>query len=585
MFYINRQLLRKREVFLLRILPTLIVFSAFTALTMLSWVTAKNNLLQEQQRLLDQNNVNAAAYIRQQLGTYQDVMRGAVGLFNASDSVTREEWNTYFQVYDITKNYPGLQSVGYVQIVPRNNLTRFESAMATQGYDTFAIHPESDAPLSAVISYLEPHNPASTVVGYDMYTDSTRRQALEEARDSGSIVLTDLITLVNDVSKADKQPGFLMYVPIYKDGLIHRTIAERQANILGYTYAPFRTYDLINKILLEKNPSYALIIENITQQGREKVYESENYAAITGMANHISSRTVIELPSASWEITGAASTDIVSRPFRLRPPSVLWGGLVFSVMVAAFIYMLLTSRAHALAEKEERNIQEAKDELLALASHQLRTPATGVKQYVGMLREGFAGTLTPLQHTLLDKAYDSNERQLSTINEMLFVARADAGHLKMSQERLDINALVREKVEEQKTAIKARKQKLEVRIPKHPLYIVASRQYIGMVIENIISNATKYTRSKGTIIVSVRKQKDNVVIRVKDTGVGIAAKDINLLFKKFSRIPNDLTDEVVGSGIGLYLSKKLVESHDGKMQFDSVEGKGSTVSIYLARVD
>ncbi|MCW1908438.1 MAG: CHASE domain-containing protein [Candidatus Saccharibacteria bacterium] len=585
MFYINRQLLRRREVFLLRVLPTLIVFSAFTALTMLSWVTAKNNLVQEQQRLLDQNNMNAAAYIRQQLGTYQDVMRGAVGLFNASDSVTREEWNTYFQVYDITKNYPGLQSVGYLQVLPKANHTQYEVMMAQQGYQGFKIHPKSESAVSAVVSYIEPHNPNSTVVGYDMYTDPTRRQALEEARDTGQLVLTDLITLVNDVSRENRQPGFLMYIPIYKNGIVHNTIAERQADITGYVYAPFRTYDLINKILLEKNPSYALIIENVTPQGREKVYESENLATIKSAASSISSHAVIELPSASWEITGFASTGIVSRPFRIRPPSVLWGGLVFSIMVAAFIYMLLTSRAHALSEKEERNIQEAKDELLALASHQLRTPATGVKQYVGMLREGFAGTLTPLQHTLLDKAYDSNERQLSTINEMLFVARADAGHLKMTQERLDINALVKDKVEEQKNALKTRKQKLEVKIPKKPLFIIASRQYIGMVIENIISNATKYTHNKGTITVSVRRQKEHVVIRVKDTGVGIAAKDFNLLFKKFSRIPNELTDEVVGSGIGLYLSKKLVEAHGGQLHFESVEAKGSTVSVYLTHVD
>lgn len=584
MFYINRQLLKRREVFFLRVLPTIVVLSAFVGLTIASWITAKNNLYQEQRRLLSEYNTATASQIRQRLDTYQDILRGAAGLFNASDHVTHTEWNSYFKAYDITANYPGIQSVGYIQLVPYSSLKSFEATMRqTSGVPGYTVHPSGVRDVYAPVAFLEPFNATSTVYGFDTYTSDSRRTTLMESGDTNQVVMSDLLTLVNDISKPEieRQPGFIMYAPIYRNGRPLDTVEQRQAHVMGYIYSPFRTYDLLNKIVLNQNPSYGFAIENITNAGRETVFQSDNYTSLGEVANSARVSTIIELPGATWEISGVASSGLVSRPFRLRPPSVLWGGLVFSLMVAAFIYMLLTSRARALVEKEERNIQEAKDELLALASHQLRTPATGVKQYIGMLREGFAGKLTPLQLSLLDKAYASNERQLGTINDMLFVARADAGHLQMKAEQVELQTLIREAVDEQKQAITARRQKIIVDLTKKPITILASRQYVCMIVENLISNATKYTPPKGSITVTLRRKGDRAVLKVKDTGVGVAIKDKQLLFQKFSRIPNELTDEVVGSGIGLYLSKKLVEAHHGTISFDSSPGKGSTVTVTL----
>jgi signal transduction histidine kinase len=225
--------------------------------------------------------------------------------------------------------------------------------------------------------------------------------------------------------------------------------------------------------------------------------------------------------------------------------------------------------------------KEAKDDFLALASHQLRTPATGVKQYLGMLIEGYAGPLSELQEKLLNKAYSSNERQLSIINEMLFVARADSGQIKIQEDLIDLQSLIKDTVEEQQLAFFNKEQTFKINIPEEKVLFVGDEQYLRMAIENLISNATKYTPEGGHIDIFLKQSDSSIKIEVSDTGVGVSEEDKKLLFRKFTRIPNDLTGLVNGSGLGLYLVKKVIETHGGTVEFESEEGIGSTVKIIL----
>ena len=227
--------------------------------------------------------------------------------------------------------------------------------------------------------------------------------------------------------------------------------------------------------------------------------------------------------------------------------------------------------------------ENAKDDFLALASHQLRTPATGVKQYVGMLIEGLAGPLTDLQQKLLTKAYESNERQLSIINEMLFVARADSDQIKIQDDEINIGLLLQDIVEEQQVAFKNKNQICKLKIPNTTICMFGDEQYIRMAIENVVSNATKYTQAGGKIDITLKENTQYIILEFNDTGVGVADEDKVLLFKKFSRIHNDLSATVSGSGLGLYLVRKVVELHNGSVTFDSKVGEGSKVKITLPK--
>ncbi len=231
--------------------------------------------------------------------------------------------------------------------------------------------------------------------------------------------------------------------------------------------------------------------------------------------------------------------------------------------------------------EELQTISRTKDEFVAIASHQLRTPATAVKQYLGMVLQGYAGDITPLQQDMLTKAFDSNERQIEIINQILNAARADTGKLVMTIAPFDLSAMIRGVVEEQRAAVGGHEHELVASIPVHPFVFHGDPGYMRMAVENLISNADKYTPPKGKITVTLTFSETAVSIIVADTGVGIHKKDLDKLFEKFSRIHNPLSVKAGGSGVGLYLVSEIVKLHNGTITVNSVPNRGTTFTIHL----
>lgn len=244
-------------------------------------------------------------------------------------------------------------------------------------------------------------------------------------------------------------------------------------------------------------------------------------------------------------------------------------------------------QAEALSEllKEQQarllEVNQSKDEFISLASHQLRTPATGVKQYIGMLLDGYCGEMTGTQKRLLTTAHESNERQLKIVNDLLHVAQVDAGKITLNKLTLDLNALIKDIVKEQADTIKNRQQAVLFDQRSRIIVVNADQDRLRMVLENIIDNASKYSPPKSTITLKLHKTKSHIIIEVTDTGVGISAEDQAKLFKKFSRIDNSLSAHVGGSGLGLYWAQRIVELHNGTISVASVPDKGSTFTISL----
>lgn len=226
-------------------------------------------------------------------------------------------------------------------------------------------------------------------------------------------------------------------------------------------------------------------------------------------------------------------------------------------------------------------LNKAKDEFISVASHQLRTPATGVKQYLGMTLEGYAGKLTKQQRAFLTQAYESNERQINIVNDLLRVAKIDAGKVQLDKKKTNLVTMVESVIHEQKTKFKERHQKVLFTASQQKLYAEVDADKIRMVIENIIDNAGKYTHEKRTVRVSISKIKDNVCIAVQDEGVGVRKTDLMKIFNKFSRLDNPLSIKVGGTGLGLYWAKKITDLHGGIIEVDSVLNKGSVFTIKL----
>lgn len=236
--------------------------------------------------------------------------------------------------------------------------------------------------------------------------------------------------------------------------------------------------------------------------------------------------------------------------------------------------------------QQQRNIElqelgRTKNEFVALASHQLRTPATAVKQYLGMVLQGYVGPVDKVQEELLAKAFESNERQIQIINQILNAARADTGKLIMTPEDFDLTEMVRVITEEMRHAVEARGHTFKVKLPAAAIHLHGDLGYLRMAIENLINNARIYTADGGTVTVRLSTTRSKVKLAVQDTGVGIRKKDLSKLFAKFSRIHNELSVQAGGSGIGLYLAAEIVRLHQGAVDVASVSGKGTTFTITL----
>ena len=234
-------------------------------------------------------------------------------------------------------------------------------------------------------------------------------------------------------------------------------------------------------------------------------------------------------------------------------------------------------------QKELQRLNESKDEFISLASHQLRTPATAIKQLLGLMLEGFEGELPQNIRSLLEKTYESNERQISIVNSLLKVAQVDSGKVVLRKKSLDLNEIVRSLIKQYTGIIKLKEQVISVNLQADPLFGYIDEQYYRMALENILDNASKYTENGGSITISSKMVGEYAVISIADSGVGISPENISSLFGKFNRIPNDLTYKVAGSGLGLYWAEKIIDLHQGAIEVDSELKKGTTFSVSVPK--
>jgi signal transduction histidine kinase len=245
------------------------------------------------------------------------------------------------------------------------------------------------------------------------------------------------------------------------------------------------------------------------------------------------------------------------------------------------------SMEQALAALIQRNeelisLNKSKDEFIAITSHQLRTPATGVKQYIALLLEGYAEPLTENQRIFLEKAYENNERQLHIVDDILRIAQLDLDKVKLHLSTVKLDALLEAAIASMEAKFHLHKQTVKLTKPARRITLKLDAEQIRMAIENILENASNYTTEGKKITVSyAQPQNKEVRILIKDQGVGINKKDFPKLFQKFSRINNPLSNTVNGTGLGLYFSKKIIELHGGKINVRSTIDKGTTFVITL----
>jgi len=581
MYFISTRKKLTSSTFLLHLLPAGTVLITMLGLTLLGWRNARETYTIERQKSVNQLVSDTQSSIRDRLNSYELMLIGASGLFVSSDEVTRSEWKKFVSSFDTANNYPGIQGLGYAVHTDTAALDGLIAAARNDGLSDFAITPRAPTSRSEYVInlYFEPQS--AKELGFDMFSDPARRKAITTAKSTGKSAITGKLLLAQ-VGKEPPQTGFSMYLPVNTTGA-EQSRAPADRDIQGYVYAPLSAGDFFAQTLEHRaHDKYGLKIFDSSAETSNLLYETDGFSELD-QASSLKHTAPLELFGRRWVLDFRFSPGVVAETTRSRPISSLLVGSMLSLLLSGFVLTLLVARTRVLAHAKQMEVQDAKDELLSLASHQLRTPATSVKQYLGMALEGFAGKFSRQQINLLEKAYESNERQLHIINEILYVAKIDAQGIVLTPRRINLNKLLRELTQEMSAIAKKSGQKIRLQMPMKQTYIEVDEHCLRMALENLISNALKYSHEGWTANIKLSTTKDEIRITIKDKGVGIDPDDIPSLFQRFSRIPNELSRQTSGSGIGLYLSQQLIKLHSGTIEVESTKGAGTTFTVRIPK--
>lgn len=229
-----------------------------------------------------------------------------------------------------------------------------------------------------------------------------------------------------------------------------------------------------------------------------------------------------------------------------------------------------------------KEIDQMKTEFISVASHQMRTPLSAIKWVLRMILDGDLGPLNTQQKEMLVKGYQTNERMIALINDLLNVSRIEEGRFRYRFVRMSIGELVESVIQEINSVIKKRNIKFEYKKPKLPTPKVnIDPQKIRLVIMNLLDNSVKFTPPGGKVTISLQHDSDNVTFSVADNGVGIPSNQQHRIFTKFFRADNVIRMQTDGSGLGLFIVKNIINNHQGQVRFESTEGRGTTFSFSL----
>jgi signal transduction histidine kinase len=234
-----------------------------------------------------------------------------------------------------------------------------------------------------------------------------------------------------------------------------------------------------------------------------------------------------------------------------------------------------------ILEKELREVSDLKDEFLGMAAHDMRTPLTVIKGWCDLFAERLLGDLTAEQVEAIEGINQQAALMLHLVNDLLDVAKIEAGKVQLSCAFHDIYAIISEYLRSQSLVSLKKHIALVNRVPAHLPRVWIDPERLGQVLSNLLSNAFKFSPEHATVTLSAIHNRDFVEVSVADTGVGIPPEDVAKMFEKFAQVSSRPTKGEKGTGLGLAIVKKIVELHGGKVWVKSKVGAGSTFTFSL----
>ncbi|MFA5052436.1 MAG: HAMP domain-containing sensor histidine kinase [Patescibacteria group bacterium] len=258
--------------------------------------------------------------------------------------------------------------------------------------------------------------------------------------------------------------------------------------------------------------------------------------------------------------------------------------LIASILVIVLLLINNTKLfQYATLANKLREVDQMKDEFISMTSHELRAPITGIRGYLAMIGDGSFGQLPPDAHDKVQLVLTETNRLRDLVEDLLDVSRIEQDRIKLDILSIPVKSIFENMVNTFCRQAEGKKLKLLAELPDQSVNVLADYNKLTQIMVNLVSNAIKYT-PQGSVTISATRTDDKrpmVKIKVTDTGMGMSAKNREKLFQKFYRIRNEQTDKIIGTGLGLWITKALVMRMKGEIYVDSIEGKGTEFTVLL----
>lgn len=233
--------------------------------------------------------------------------------------------------------------------------------------------------------------------------------------------------------------------------------------------------------------------------------------------------------------------------------------------------------------RREKKLME--ENFITMVSHQLRSPLVAILQYFEVILGGMAGKVSGKQKEMIQKAQRRLENLMNLINDWLDVARLDNGQIINKLKPLSLKKVIKKTLEDMRPLAKKNDISLELRPSPGNKNVLGDEESLKQVFSNLITNAIRYNKPKGKVIITIKETRDFIAAEIQDTGIGIAEEHLPFIFDQFYRVRRGESQKIKGTGLGLSIAKKIVEAHGGSIQVSSKLGKGSTFTVLLPKAE
>jgi len=543
--------------------------------------------------------------IENKINLYTALLKGGRGFIESSADVNRESFSKYVESLEIEKNYAGVEGIGYNRTVTSAERQNLSTAMEEQGYRNFKIFPESEKEKYQVVLFLEPQTQNNTkVTGFDFSSEKNRSEAMQLAVETGAPIISARLNL--DIEDKNTQTGFLIFLPVYKEGKTPDNLEERRKNLIGYVFSSFRANEFLSEI--QKNTkSYDLAIKIYDSEEKDEnllaqTILGDNKNFVGNIDGNYTSTKEINLVGRRWMLSYSTLPAFSEQSSTGWTFLIFISGIIFSFLLFSATKWEVSARTalqktatklfdlqqqkQILLEKEQKarisaeQANKTKDEFIAVVSHELRTPLNAIAGWTNILKTENLSEKT--RKLALEKIERNMRLQTKLIEELLDYSQIISGTIKLDGREINFSEMFENTFKEFESQAQEKHIELIKDNRLNGQKILGDDEKIKLVIQNLLSNAVKFTPNGGQVTAIVSENAGSIQMVVKDSGKGISPEFLPFIFERFRQADNSTTRNFGGLGLGLAISNQIVRLHHGTINAASNgKGKGAVFTIKL----